>query len=84
MKGYLLMAAQIEDRGVDLLVLPESPAPKSFQFDAEYRQKLQDLASRYRLGVIFSNIALPEAPARSRYFNSAYFPRPGRQRSRPV
>lgn len=72
-EGYLLMAAQIEDRGVDLLVLPESPAPKSFQFDAEYRQKLQNLARRYPLGVIFSNIALPEAPGGSRYFNSAYF-----------
>ena len=72
-QGYLLMAAEINEPGVDLLVLPESPAPTSFQSDPEYRQRLQELARHYRLGVVFSNIAFPEAPGDRRYFNSAYF-----------
>ncbi len=72
-QGYLLMAAGIKEPGVDLLVLPESPAPISFQSDPEYRRKLQDLARHYRLGIVLSNIAFPEAPGDQRYFNSAYF-----------
>jgi apolipoprotein N-acyltransferase len=72
-QGYLLMAAGLKEPGVDLLVLPESPAPMSFQSDPEYRRRLQDLARHYRLGIAFSNIAFPEAPGDQRYFNSAYF-----------
>ncbi len=72
-EGYRLMAAGIKDPGVDLLVLPESPAPIFFQSDPEYRQRLQDLARRYSLGIVFSNIAFPETPRDEGYFNSAYF-----------
>ncbi len=71
-QGYLLMAAAIEEP-VDLLVLPESPAPISFQYDPEYRQRMRKLAQRYRLGVVLSNIAFSEAPGDQRYYNSAYF-----------
>jgi len=72
-QGYLLMAAGIKEAGVDLLVLPESPAPIAFQSDPEYRTRLQNLARQYRLGIVFSNIAFPETPGDQRYFNSAYF-----------
>jgi apolipoprotein N-acyltransferase len=72
-QGYLLMAAGIKEPKVDLLVLPESPAPASFESDPEYREMLQKLAGRYRLGVVFSNIAYSEASGDQRYFNSAYF-----------
>jgi apolipoprotein N-acyltransferase len=72
-QGYLDMAAQIRDLKVDLVVLPESPAPKSFQSDAEYRRSLTGLARHYSLGIIVSNVAFAEAPRDSRYFNSAYF-----------
>ena len=72
-KGYSVMAAGIKDPGLDLLVLPESPAPMSFQSDAEYRQLLHDLAHRYQLGIVFSNVAFSETPGDQRYFNSAYF-----------
>jgi apolipoprotein N-acyltransferase len=72
-QGYTVMAAGIKEPAVDLLALPESPAPVSFQSDPEYRRRLQDLARHYRLGVVFSNIAFSEAPGDERYFNSAYF-----------
>jgi len=72
-QGYFDMAAQIKGTKVDLVVLPESPAPKSFQTDAEYRRRLTDLAHHYSLGIIVSNVAYAEVPGDSRYFNSAYF-----------
>ena len=82
-QGYLDMAAEIQGRKVDLVVLPESPAPKSFQTDAEYRRKLTNLAHHYSLGIIVSNVAFAETPRDSRYFNSAYFlDREGRVRGR--
>lgn len=80
---YLAMAARIKSSRVDLLVLPESPAPKSYQLDEEYRQRLQELARHYSLGIVFSNVAFAEAPGDSRYFNSAYFlDQDGRMRGR--
>jgi apolipoprotein N-acyltransferase len=72
-QGYLLMAAGIREPAVDLIVLPESPAPTSFQSDPDYRQMVRKLANRHRLGVVFSNVAFAEAPGDARYFNSAYF-----------
>jgi apolipoprotein N-acyltransferase len=72
-KGYLRMADRLKPSSVDLLVLPESPSPVSFQDDASYRRVLQGLADRFRLGLIFNNIRFLGTGREESYFNSAYF-----------
>lgn len=71
--GYMQLASEIADGPADLIVLPESPAPLSFQFDAGYRDDMESLASRARLGLVFSNIHYLQAGSVTQYFNSAYF-----------
>jgi apolipoprotein N-acyltransferase len=71
--GYVRMASQIPASSADLLVLPESPSPLTFQYDMAYRQTIQDLARRFRYGVIFNNISFADGHGERRYFNSAYF-----------
>jgi apolipoprotein N-acyltransferase len=71
--GYVEMAARLHDEQIDLLVLPESPSPLTFQYDAEYREAMRRLASRFSLGMVFNNIARSEEGGTLRYFNSAYF-----------
>jgi apolipoprotein N-acyltransferase len=71
--GYAKMAAQVSASKVDLLVIPESPSPLTFQYDTAYRQTIQDLARQFRYGVIFNNISFADGQSASRYFNSAYF-----------
>jgi apolipoprotein N-acyltransferase len=58
---------------VDLLILPESPAPIAFQYDPAYRGIFEHLAKRYPLGLIFSNLSYRETGGAEQYFNSAYF-----------
>ena len=72
-KGYVRMADTLKPGETDLLILPESPSPVSFQYDDSYGRVLADLARRYSLGLIFNNIRNSETPDGSAYFNSAYF-----------
>jgi apolipoprotein N-acyltransferase len=72
-KGYVRMADTLKPGETDLLVLPESPTPVSFQYDDSYRRILADLARRFSLGLIFNNIRNSETADGSAYFNSAYF-----------
>ena len=71
--GYINMAKELKT-SVDLLVLPESPAPLTFQYDSAYREALQQLASSFSLGIIFNNIRFASSNGKpTEYFNSAYF-----------
>jgi len=72
-QGYIRMADRLKPSSVDLLVLPESPSPLAFQYDSTYRQALEGLARRYRLGLVFNNVAYGESGRGTRYFNSAFF-----------
>lgn len=72
-RGYVKMADKLNSAETDLLILPESPSPISFQYDPSYRRTLEDLARRYSLGLIFNNIRMEETKEGTRYFNSAYF-----------
>ena len=76
-QGYVRMADRLATESpdsVDLLVLPESPAPKYFQFDEDYRRTMETLARRYPLGMILSNINIEErADGTEAYLNSAFF-----------
>ena len=44
--GYAEWQPRSRLRSVDLLVIPESPSPLTFQYDTAYRQTIQDLARR--------------------------------------
>jgi len=72
--GYERMAGSLDTGSVDVLVLPESSAPKLFQNDEDYRRVMENLARRYPMGLVLSNINMgewrDEAPE---YFNSAFF-----------
>ncbi len=72
-QGYQQMADSLKPSTIDLLVLPESPSPLSFQYDSAYRQMLENLAGRYPLGLIFNNNRKRETGGEEGYFNSAYF-----------
>ena len=71
--GYLKMADALPISRPDLLVLPETPAPCSYQHDSEYRSAMAALARRTALGMVLSNIHHADTPGNARYFNSAYF-----------
>jgi apolipoprotein N-acyltransferase len=71
-KRYLQMANSLKTN-VDLLVLPESPTPVSFQYDQSYRETLDSMSMRYSLGMIFNNIDCREMEGSRQCFNSAYF-----------
>ena len=43
-RGYVRMADTLKPGDADLLVLPESPSPVSFQYEDSYRRVLEDLA----------------------------------------
>jgi apolipoprotein N-acyltransferase len=70
--GYARMAKESAGRDCDLLILPESPSPKSYQYDENYRSVMQSLAELPRLGLIFNNVAYEEIDGGFRYLNSAY------------
>jgi apolipoprotein N-acyltransferase len=71
--GYVRMADRL-DAPVDLLVLPESPAPKRFQSDGGYRRTMEALARRYPLGLVLSNInARERGDGTEARYNSAFF-----------
>ncbi len=70
--GYLRMAETVEHGAVDLLILPESPSPLSFQYDESYRRAIQSMARRSKVGLVFNNIAYEEVDGGFRYLNSAY------------
>ncbi len=72
-EGYLAMARSLVPPEPDLLLLPESPSPYSFQFDTSYRDTMHELAARCSLGIIFNNISYLDNDSESEYFNSAYF-----------
>jgi apolipoprotein N-acyltransferase len=71
--GYVQMADRLGPRGTDLLILPESPTPVTFQYDSSYRVILEELARRYPLGLIFNDIRSAETKDGWQYFNSAFF-----------
>ncbi len=72
-RGYVRMADSLGPPAPDLLVLPESPSPVSFENDPAYREMLESLAKRYSLGLVFNNISYRVVQGQERYFNSAYF-----------
>jgi apolipoprotein N-acyltransferase len=71
--GYARMADRLKSPHPDLLIIPESPSPVAFEYDSEYRQNLERLASSFSMGLVFNNIREEKAQADTRYFNSAYF-----------
>lgn len=72
-RGYVEMADTLAPGSVHLLVLPESPTPVAFQYDASYRAVLEKLSRRFSFGLIFNNIRSAETESGWKYFNSAYF-----------
>jgi apolipoprotein N-acyltransferase len=73
MHGYQSMADSLKSSNVDLLVLPESPTPPSFQYDSEYRQILKRLATHFPFGIVFNDVRYGKAEEKDRYFNSAFY-----------
>ena len=71
--GYTRMADSLHPGSVDIVVLPESPTPKRFQFDNMYRRDMENLARRYQLGLVFNNIRYDQKDGADVYFNSAFF-----------
>ncbi len=71
--GYAQMADSLKFPNPDLLVIPESPSPVSFEYDSVYRQSFERLASGFSMGLVFNNIREEQAEGNARYFNSAYF-----------
>jgi len=69
--GYEEMVQSLGTESYDLLLIPESPSPLSFEHDAAYRAAMQRLAHRFSVGVVFNNIA--EGARGTEYYNSAYF-----------
>jgi apolipoprotein N-acyltransferase len=70
------MADRLKPGDADLLILPEAPSPVGFEQDAEYRASMERLASRFKFGLVFNNIASEDSGDEHRYFNSAYFMNP--------
>lgn len=73
-QGYERMADSLAADSVDILVLPESPTPKIFSNDENYRHAMEALARRYPLGMVFGNTnTIQKADGTEVYFNSAFF-----------
>ena len=73
-KGYVRMADTLAPNSADILILPESSAPKLFQGDESYRRAMEKLAQRYPLGLVLSNINYKERQDGTwEHFNSAFF-----------
>ncbi len=73
LEGYRDKAARLSPGDTDLVILPEAPSPVSFEQDAEYRESMRELAARFKLGLVFNNVAYEASGGEPRYFNSAYF-----------
>jgi apolipoprotein N-acyltransferase len=71
--GYVRMADKLEPDRPDLLLLPESPSPVFYQSGFFYRRTMEQLAGRFPLGLILSNVNFGESNGNSSYFNSAFF-----------
>jgi len=71
--GYLKMADGLGAGSVNLLLLPESPSPFSYQYDADYRTTMQNLARRFSLGLVLNNVRYQETASTQGYLNTAYF-----------
>ena len=73
-RGYMRMADSLAPDSVDIIVLPESSAPKLFQSDEDYRRTMENLAERYSMGLVLSNINVGEwRNGEGKYYNSAFF-----------
>lgn len=72
-QGYLEMARALGGEGIDLALLPESPAPLDYASDAGYREVLRALAARFTLGIIFNNTRVEGRGRDAAYYNSAFF-----------
>ena len=73
-RGYLRMSDSLAYVPVDVLILPESPTTKIFQNDEWYRRTMENLAQRYPLGLVLSNINFEELQdGTEAYYNSAFF-----------
>lgn len=71
--GYVRMADGLDSSVTDLLILPEAPTPLSYDADSGYRRTLQDLARRFRFGLVFNNIRESGSGGTRLFYNSAYF-----------
>ena len=72
-EGYVNMADRLQHSKTDLLVLPESPSPSSFQYEVDYRSAMQQLARRFPFGMVLNNISYSDLGVERGYFNSAFF-----------
>jgi len=72
-QGYVEMVGRLGSESLDLLVLPESPAPLYYQYDQAYREAMRGLARRFRMGMVFNNIRFQDVAGTTRYFNSVFF-----------
>jgi apolipoprotein N-acyltransferase len=71
--GYVRMAEKLESNRPDLLILPESPVSVFYKGSYSYRRAVEQLAGRYPLGLVLSNVNYWENDNGSTYFNSAFF-----------
>jgi apolipoprotein N-acyltransferase len=79
-QGYVRMADKLagdskeQKERIDVMVLPESPTPRYFQTDADYRRAMEALARRYPMGLVLGNVNLRERPdGTEAHYNSAFF-----------
>jgi apolipoprotein N-acyltransferase len=72
-QGYVRMAESLKSSNVDLLLIPESPSPISFQYDSDYRRTCELLAKSCSMGLVFNNNRVETIGNSERYYNSAYF-----------
>jgi apolipoprotein N-acyltransferase len=72
-EGYEEMVRQLGAGKDDLLILPESPTPISYESNSSYREAMRQLALEFPMGMIFSNIGTEVGSEGTQYFNSAYF-----------
>jgi apolipoprotein N-acyltransferase len=71
--GYEEMVRQLGGENADLLILPESPTPTTYEYSSTYRKTMHRFAQQFPMGVIFNNVAMVEGKEGEKYFNSAYF-----------
>ncbi|MBM3789303.1 MAG: apolipoprotein N-acyltransferase, partial [Acidobacteria bacterium] len=71
-EGYARMLETLGAQPIDLLLLPEAPAARSFQDDAEHRNAMARLASRAARGMVLNNVHRDGAGRAAAYYNSAY------------
>lgn len=76
-KVYLKMASEAAEAGSYLIVWPETSYPGYLQDDVDFSSKLQRITDEYSTYLIVGSFYYDEKT--DRYFNAAYFFRPGKE-----